>query len=68
MVQPIPTFIGFDPQERAATNVLINSLYQHSSMPLAITPPAIIPLVMHQLEAQALYWRERYAVRAQLSQ
>ena len=54
MVQPIPIFIGFDPRERAATNVLIDSLYQHSSMPLAITP-----LLTPQLEAQGLYWRER---------
>ncbi|QVL53530.1 MAG: hypothetical protein KFB97_03875 [Cyanobium sp. M30B3] len=54
MVQAIPIFIGFDPRERAATNVLIDSLYQHSSMPLAITP-----LVTPQLEAQGLYWRER---------
>ncbi|MBM5825620.1 MAG: hypothetical protein FJ054_09730 [Cyanobacteria bacterium M_surface_10_m2_119] len=54
MVQPIPIFIGFDPRERAATNVLIDSLYQHSSMPLAITP-----LVTPQLEAQGLYWRQR---------
>jgi len=54
MVQPIPIFIGFDPRERAATNVLIDSLYQHSTMPLAITP-----LVTPQLEAQGLYWRQR---------
>jgi hypothetical protein len=54
MVRPIPIFIGFDPRERAATNVLIDSLYQHSSMPLAITP-----LVTPQLEAQGLYRRER---------
>ena len=38
MTQPIPIFIGYDARERAATNVLIDSLYQHSSMPLAITP------------------------------
>ena len=25
---PIPIFIGYDPRERAATNVLIDSLYQ----------------------------------------
>ncbi|MFL0770256.1 MAG: glycosyltransferase [Prochlorococcus sp.] len=50
----IPIFIGYDPRERAATNVLIDSLYQHSSMPLAITP-----LVTPQLEAQGLHWRER---------
>ncbi len=36
--QPIPIFIGYDPRERAATNVLIDSLYQNSSVPLAITP------------------------------
>ena len=50
----IPIFIGHDPRERAATNVLIDSLVLHSSMPLAITP-----LVTPQLEAQGLYWRER---------
>jgi len=51
---PIPIFIGYDPRERAATNVLIDSLYQLSSTPLAITP-----LVTPQLEAQGLYRRER---------
>jgi hypothetical protein len=50
----IPIFIGHDPRERAATNVLIDSLYQHSSAPLAITP-----LVTPQLEAQGLYHRQR---------
>ena len=54
-VTPLPIFIGYDPRERAATNVLIDSLYQHSSVPLAITP-----LVTPQLEAQGLYRRERY--------
>ena len=54
MTQPIPIFIGVDPRERAATNVLIDSLYQHSSTPLAITP-----LLTPQLEAQGLYWRPR---------
>lgn len=43
---PIPIYIGYDPRERAATNVLIDSLYQHSSMPLAITP-----IVAEQLHA-----------------
>ena len=38
MAQPIPVFIGFDPHERAAVNVLSDSLVQHSSSPLAITP------------------------------
>ena len=54
MSKPIPIFIGVDPRERAATNVLIDSLYQHSSAPLAITP-----LLTPQLEAQGLYWRSR---------
>jgi hypothetical protein len=54
LVQSIPIFIGFDPRERAATNVLIDSLVQYSSIPLAITP-----LVTPQLEVQGLYWRER---------
>ena len=52
--QPIRIFIGYDPRERAATNVLIDSLYQHSSVPLAITP-----LVTPQLENQGLFHRER---------
>ncbi len=52
--QPIPIFIGYDPRERAATNVLIDSLYQNSSVPLSITP-----LVTPQLEKQGLYYRER---------
>ena len=34
----IPIFIGYDERERAATNVLIDSLYQTSSIPIAITP------------------------------
>jgi hypothetical protein len=50
----IRLFIGYDPRERAATNVLIDSLYQHSSRPLAITP-----LVTPQLEAQGLFQRPR---------
>jgi lipopolysaccharide biosynthesis glycosyltransferase len=44
MAQPIPVFIGYDPHERAAVNVLADSLVQHSSQPLAITP-----IVAHQL-------------------
>lgn len=50
----IPVFIGYDPRERAATNVLIDSLYQSSS-----APAAFVPLVTPQLQAQGLYWRER---------
>ena len=53
-VHPLPIYIGYDPRERAATNVLIDSLYQHSSVPLAITP-----LVTSQLERQGLFWRAR---------
>ncbi|MFN9622277.1 MAG: hypothetical protein ACK587_05520 [Cyanobacteriota bacterium] len=36
--RPIPVFIGYDPRERAATNVLMDSLYRQSSVPLAISP------------------------------
>ena len=54
MSQPIPIFIGYDPRERAATNILIDSLYQHSSAPLAITP-----IVTPQLEALGIFWRQR---------
>ena len=54
MQQPIPIFIGMDPRERAATNVLIDSLVACSSTPLAITA-----LVTPQLEQQQLYWRQR---------
>jgi hypothetical protein len=54
MALPIPIYIGYDPRERAATNVLIDSLYQHSSLPLAITP-----LVTPQLEGQGLFRRQR---------
>jgi lipopolysaccharide biosynthesis glycosyltransferase len=51
-VTPIPIFIGYDPRERAATNVLIDSLYQQSSQPLAITP-----IVSQQLAG--IFRRER---------
>lgn len=47
-------FIGFDYRERAATNVLIDSLYNKSSIPISITP-----LVTNQLIKQKLYWRDR---------
>lgn len=53
MISPVPVFIGCDPRERAATNVLVDSLVQFSSVPLAVTP-----LVTPQLEAQGIYWRE----------
>lgn len=49
---PIPVFIGYDPHERAAVNVLADSLVQHSSQPLAITP-----IVLRQLEG--VFQRER---------
>ena len=50
----IQIFIGFDYRERAATNVLIDSLYSNSKFPLSITP-----LVTSQLEEQNLFWRKR---------
>ena len=34
----IPIFVGYDSRERAATNVLIDSLYQNSSSPISVTP------------------------------
>ena len=52
-MRPLQVFIGFDPRERAATNVLIDTLVQNCSVPLSITP-----LITPQLEAQGLYWRE----------
>jgi lipopolysaccharide biosynthesis glycosyltransferase len=52
MAPPIPVFVGYDPHERVAVNVLIDSLYQHSSMPLALTP-----IVMGQLKE--VFKRER---------
>ncbi len=50
----IPIYIGYDFRERAATNVLIDSIYQNTSKPVSITP-----LVTSQLEYQGLYWRSR---------
>ena len=47
----IPVFIGYDPRERAASNVLIDSLYQNSSLPLSITP-----LVTEQLEKKGIFY------------
>ena len=40
----IPIFIGYDKRERVATNVLIDSIYNHSSDPVSVTP-----LVLEQL-------------------
>jgi hypothetical protein len=53
MARPIPVFIGYDPHERAAVNVLADSLVQHSSRPLAITP-----IVARQLSG--ILCRERH--------
>ena len=50
----IPIFIGYDKRERAATNVLIDSLYKKSSVPLAITP-----LITENLIKSGLYFRKR---------
>lgn len=51
---PISIFIGYDHRERAATNTLIDSIYQNSSLPVTITP-----LVKSQLENQKLFYRKR---------
>ena len=50
----ISIFIGYDHRERAASNVLIDSLYQNSSIPISITP-----LVTDQLRELNLYWRKK---------
>ena len=50
----LPIFIGCDYRERAAANVLIDSLYQNSSLPISITP-----LITNQLVNKGLYWRTR---------
>ena len=47
-------FIGFDYRERAATNVLIDSLYQRSSLPISINI-----LKNNQLINSGIYWRKR---------
>tara|TARA_B100000242_G_C43055460_1_gene493985 strand:- start:21040 stop:21744 length:705 start_codon:yes stop_codon:yes gene_type:complete len=50
----IPIFIGYDYRERAATNVLIDSLYQNSSVPISITP-----LITSQLVKKGFYFRKK---------
>ncbi len=50
----ITIFIGYDARERAATNTLIDSIYQNSSIPVSI-----IPLVKSQLESQKLFYIKR---------
>ena len=50
----IPVFIGFDYRERAATNILIDSIYMNSSCPVAFTP-----ILLSQLRKNGLYYRER---------
>ena len=50
----INIFIGYDRRERAASNVLIDSLYQRSSLPLSINI-----LKNNQLKNSGIYWRER---------
>lgn len=50
----IPIFIGYDHRERAAANVLIDSLYQNSSSPLSITP-----LITEQLVNKGFHNRLR---------
>ncbi len=50
----IPIFIGYDYRERAAANVLIDSLYQKSSFPLSITP-----LITDQLVKRGFHNRDR---------
>ena len=53
-VTPLSIFIGMTRERGRLPRVLIESLYQHSSAPLAIAP-----LVMLQLESEGLYRWER---------
>jgi len=53
-VNQVNIFIGFDYRERAATNVLIDSLYINSKSPISVTP-----LITSQLKRQNLYWRDK---------
>lgn len=50
----INIFIGFDYRERAATNVLIDSLYMNASIPISITP-----LILSQLRNEGIFYRDR---------
>ena len=50
----INIFIGYDNRERAASNVLIDSLYQRSSLPISINI-----LKNNQLINSGIYWRKR---------
>tara|TARA_A100000164_G_C21854469_1_gene746740 strand:- start:84 stop:776 length:693 start_codon:yes stop_codon:yes gene_type:complete len=50
----INIFIGYDNRERAATNVLIDSLNQRSSLPISINI-----LKNNQLINSGIYWRKR---------
>ena len=50
----IPIFIGYDERERAATNVLIDSLYQSCNYPISVTP-----LVTSQLKKLGIYTRDK---------
>tara|TARA_Y100001968_G_C19402562_1_gene741826 strand:+ start:30 stop:743 length:714 start_codon:yes stop_codon:yes gene_type:complete len=50
----IPIFIGYDYRERAATNILIDSIYQNSSCPVSFTP-----IILNQLKSERLFYRRR---------
>ena len=50
----IPIFIGYDERERAAANVLIDSLYQTATVPISVTP-----LVTTQLRNLGIYTRKK---------
>ena len=54
MIKTIPIFIGYDSRERAASNILIDSLYQNSSYPISLTP-----IVTEQLEMNGFHSRLR---------
>ena len=62
MSNVIPIFIGYDYRERVGTNILIDSLYQNSTLPLSITP-----LVTSQLEKQKIFYRKEILNKLQNS-
>ena len=57
----ISVFIGYDSRERAAANVLIDSIYQKSSIPVSITP-----LITSQLKNKNFFIEKEIKIRVQI--
>ena len=58
----INIFIGYDSTERAATNVLIDSIYQNSTVPVSITP-----LVNSQLNLRSFFIEKEIKIKVLIS-